>query len=505
MLNNNLRSHWQTWLVLGLMLMGAVIRFWNFVPGVMFQGDQARDAIVVSNMFREKDLVFIGPASSVGNIFLGPLYYYFMLPWLWLSYPSPLGPVVAVAILNIIGIGLMYVLGKEIVGKKAALISSFLFATSSVLIEFSRFSWNPNPSPIVMMILVWSTYRALTKHTWYWLLAATAFSILIQLHYITLLTLGGLGLAWLYQIWLKYNTKNDKKEWRSLVFATIGSVAVVLVSLLPLILFDLRHQWLNTKAFIGIFTSAQIINPQQSASLFGKVGEVLYDSEGRALAIGYEHFFGYQRWLGDFSLIVLLVSSLYVIYRRSSRHHIGLVLLLLFFSTTIFGTALYQNSLFTHYILFIFPVVFWWWGYWLGELWQKWWGKGIVIITLVSFLFYNTHHYKLSTPSWSLTDVKATSELLYDQLRDNEKYSLVLLAPSKDLYAQNYRYFLSTTDRPPLPPERAAEADTLVVINEEHVSDIAEIPIYEIVIFPNKSNPSTLSIPRGPEISIFRR
>lgn len=78
------------WVAVVLVAAAFFLRFYNLEDSQQFLGDQGRDAIVVSRMFVEKDPVFIGPITSVGDIYLGPLYYYFMLPFLWLSYPSPM-------------------------------------------------------------------------------------------------------------------------------------------------------------------------------------------------------------------------------------------------------------------------------------------------------------------------------------------------------------------------------------------------------------------------------
>ena len=61
------------------------LRFYNLKNTMMFQGDQGRDAMVVANIFKNLDPVFIGPVTSIGNMYLGPFYYYFMLPFLFLS------------------------------------------------------------------------------------------------------------------------------------------------------------------------------------------------------------------------------------------------------------------------------------------------------------------------------------------------------------------------------------------------------------------------------------
>jgi hypothetical protein len=63
---------------------------------------------------------------------------------------------------------------------------------------------------------------------------------------------------------------------------------------------------------------------------------------------------------------------------------------------------------------------------------------------------------------------------------------------------------LETTDKPPVRAEDHPQIDKLVVIDEEKkVSDISDLPIYEIVIFPDKSNFKVYNVEGGPDIIIF--
>jgi len=83
---------------------------------------------------------------------------------------------------------------------------------------------------------------------------------------------------------------------------------------------------------------------------------------------------------------------------------------------------------------------------------------------------------------------KQVTEQIYRSLDDQEKYEIVLLSGTKDLYGQSYRYFLSTTDKPPIIRDKGETPDTLVIIDEEKkAKDVTALPIYEIVVFPEKS------------------
>jgi len=198
-------------------VLGGWLRFFRLPETVMFMGDQGRDAMIVANIFRHFDLVFIGPVTSVGNMYLGPFYYYFMLPWLWLTYPSPMGPVIAVALVNTLAVALVYFLGRRLVGKKAALIACVLTAVSSVAVVYSRFSWNPNLSVLFSLLMLYATHAAMTKSTKNWAWVALIAGILIQLHYVNLIMIALAGLAWIIQAVNTVRTAHTREKtdfWR---------------------------------------------------------------------------------------------------------------------------------------------------------------------------------------------------------------------------------------------------------------------------------------------------
>src|SRR3989344_7129126 len=122
------------------------LRLYRIDEHLTFLGDEGRDVRIVRDLLRG-NLVFIGPMTSIGNMYLGPLYYYLMAPALFLSAGSPVGPAVMIALLMTVTVGLTWSLARSWFGRFPALIAALLFALSPVAIIYSRSSWNPNPMP----------------------------------------------------------------------------------------------------------------------------------------------------------------------------------------------------------------------------------------------------------------------------------------------------------------------------------------------------------------------
>jgi len=450
-----MQKNWRQWWLGLIIVLALVTRFYNLWDSLQFQGDQGRDAIVVSRIFTQRDLVFIGPVTSVGNMYLGPLYYYFMLPFLWLSYPSPIGPVYAVAALGVLTVYLIYRLGRNLVGENSALLAATLYALSANFTLFARFSWNPNPAPIVSLVTIYATWLSLKKSGIYWWLVGLGISVLIQLHYVTLLAAGAAVGVWIWQqiqmikqakktqkFWQNYG-KISRKSWIGVLIASL----ILISSLTPLVLFDWKHQWLNAKAFQALIFKDKTFTTETAESSLTKIWSVLRETDGRSMQILAEINLGQLREFNR--LIVLLTLGLmgWALWRnRRTSYLSGHILILWWLVVGILGTAAYQHTVFDHYIAYLFPISALMGGVALGQLYH--WqigqfkiGKIGVGLLILGFASYNLPKMPLKTTGWTVSEIRQTSQTILDRVAPGEKYNLVLLSESHDLDGQNYRYF----------------------------------------------------------------
>src|SRR3990167_7861846 len=95
-------------LILGILLVAAYLRLYNISGYMTFLGDEGRDVMVVKQMIVDHKWTLLGPTASVGGFFLGPIYYYFMVPFLWIWRLDPTGPAVMVALFGVATVYLVY-------------------------------------------------------------------------------------------------------------------------------------------------------------------------------------------------------------------------------------------------------------------------------------------------------------------------------------------------------------------------------------------------------------
>ena len=497
---------WQVFLFL-ILVAATFLRFYNLKDSLMFQADQGRDVIVVSKIFKEKDPVFIGPVTSIGNMYLGPFYYYFMLPFLLLSYPSPMGPAYGVAILSLIAVFLLFKITEKIFDRKTALIASLFFALSSTVVEYSRFSWNPNIAPFFGLMIFYFTYMAWKKDSKYWLGVAISFSLIIQLHYVALLSAGGAGIIFIVQVFEKLK-KKDKKENKRLIKYALLSVLIFLVSLTPLFLFDLKHDFRNIRSLTDILFQEESFDLNRKEDRVGFAAISKYftvDLKEKGSQVLFETSFDINKINHPLLYLTVILIIIYLL-KNKGKIDDGEKALAAFLIPSIFGVALYQHNVYMHYITFIYPLVYIFYAVVFSKIKNKYLFLIVFTPFFSYFLYNNIQRYPIKDNSWTIDDVERVTDSIYERVNENEKYNLVLLSESKDLYAMSYRYYLTTKDNPPTLIENHHSAEKLFIINEEKKeTDLINLPIYEIQVFPDKEIQEVYQIENGPEITVLSR
>ena len=257
----------KNWYVVVIILIAAFLRLYLIEEFITFLGDQGRDAIIIKRIVTLEHFPAIGAPSSIGQIFLGPFYYYFVAPFLLLFNFNPAGLAIGVAIYSLLGmIGVYYVVKKEI--NTIAAIAVLLFSTFLyVLVDFARFSWNPNLLPFFAFFTLYFFAELIKTRKMIFAFAfGSCFSLAFQLHHLAALVVLPPMILGVYHL------IKDKQKLQLLKLYGM-SVVGFLVFYTPLILFDLKHQFINSLSLIKLFTEKKDI---AQTSLFGPLTDTTH-------------------------------------------------------------------------------------------------------------------------------------------------------------------------------------------------------------------------------------
>jgi 4-amino-4-deoxy-L-arabinose transferase-like glycosyltransferase len=418
--------------VLLLIILAAALFFRLYRIGefMTFLGDEGRDVRIVRDLITQGNLVFIGPMTSIGNMYLGPLYYYMMAPALFLSGLNPIGPAIMVALLGVLTVLLTWYVGRVWFGKVAALIAALFFAISPVAIIYSRSSWNPNPMPFFALVCVWGIYEVWQNKKYFWLpLTGISFAFALQMHYLGLLLFPVLGLFWFLSL---RQIKKDKIQKSIFVKKTLLAVVFFFLLMSPLVLFDLKHQGMNYNAFKVFFTNRQTtinLNPARSDRflpiIYTTVTDLILARQGIAVPV--------------ISIVVFLLSLLIFI---KSKWRTALKILFVWLGLALLGLGVYKQHVYIHYLGFIYPAIYLLLGAIIGFIATR---KGIVLkllaaITIVILIYINVRYSPtFGSPNRQLWRTEAAADLIIKESK-GEPFNFGLIA--KQNYDESYRYFL---------------------------------------------------------------
>lgn len=484
----------QQWRVLGVSLatiIGASYRLVNLEETLQFLGDQGRDAIIAYGILHG-DFTLVGPSTSVGSMFLGPLYYYFMVPWLWLAGNNPLGPALVVALIGVVTVPLLYWVGRRLVGPVPAFLATLLYATAPTVITFTRFSWNPNPAPIITLAMLYAGWRAWHGSANWWLGVAVGWLVIIQLHYVALLSIVPFVILGVIDLWRSWHCANMHRV-RQIGLVLLASLGLFLVSISTLIIFNWRFDNVIIKGFVDFFDS----DPSApSLPLIEKLTNFLREHHGRGMHVLFEIWGAeWTQWYREINTWLLatyavLFGGAWYSHRRS-HYAIGYTILGLFTLISISGLSAYRMTLHPHYFSYFYPVSYLLTGTALATLakWFKWPGAlaALIIFVYINWLAVQPEQLRYLKPmGWQLSDMRAVAERIAAEVPDDRTYSLATLSEFRDYRGLNYRYFLEIDEHPPVPQEEFHSAELLVIVAETPriPEEVLNSPAYEIKEFP---------------------
>ncbi len=232
----------ETLFLIGLILVALFLKGHNLEKRLSFGWDQERDAQMVWDILKEGKLTLIGPrVISDDAFFLGPVWYYLLVPFYFLFGMNPLASGVFIIFFGVATTIGAYFVTKYFFGVKQAIIVSLIWASITDLV-----SWNPALIPLVTILLLLFLAKIVEGKDKFIPYALLLIGISLQLHFQAVFFFIPFFLAIFFCVKVSNRFPLNKLLLGALLF---------LLTLTPLLVFDLRHNFLNLKGFIKLFFS----------------------------------------------------------------------------------------------------------------------------------------------------------------------------------------------------------------------------------------------------------
>lgn len=319
------------------------LRLFNIERRILFDWDQERDAMAIYELIVNYKPSLIGPrVFGPEGFFLGPYFTYILTPFYIATRLHPYATIGLIIFYNLFFFYIAYRVTAHLFNKSTAVLVLMLWAVNPVLIAYDMSPWNPLLIPLGTFTIWYFLYKAYHKPTAAnsLLLGATTglfFHFHFQFIFIfftSLISLGFLSFSPLY--------KKNIHRLKLLLVYTAGWAA----TFIPIVLFDIRHDWLNARAFVRLFFFSKEIT-QHTISIWLPVFENMF----KPILMGLPGLL--------FVLTLPVVTYLYA--KRNNKHSFyyfffywQFILLVL----TYIGFTVYGKRPSEYYFTYLYPLFF---------------------------------------------------------------------------------------------------------------------------------------------------
>lgn len=250
------------YLVILLLLLGISYRLILTSEGnFLFHIDSARDMVDVREMVELGKLRLTGPTSAIEGFYNGPAWYYLLGTAYLISDGDPYSTILMEIILWAIG-GLFLMKLVARFGLLVTILTGLIWVVSNYVVLLTLYAFNPNPVTLLAPVFIYSLEKYLL--TGKLLFSLSAF-LLGGLFFNFEMNFGVFVIPIVLMSTLVINKRllSQRNWW-------IGLVAYLL-TLLPQLIFDLRHQMIMSRAVINYLTQQ---TPVAGVNLIGRTTQL---------------------------------------------------------------------------------------------------------------------------------------------------------------------------------------------------------------------------------------
>lgn len=333
-------------------LLGLMIRLVNLRSNTIFNWDQENSlSYPVKQILLDHHYPLIGSSTSVGNLHLGPLYPYLAVPIYSVFRMDPISAPVSAFVFSLLTVLIGFYLTYYFLNFDLALLYTSIYSVSALIISYDRIPWNVNLFPLASLFVFYGLWGLLSlrikvhdkqdkqnflgihRHNLSYILLGLGILLGINSHFsVIFLMLIVISFLLIHRI---FNHK---------IYITI---LIVLIAFSPLILFELRHNFLQYSN-VQTFSKTSIIDFSKLFYNGISILSLILTSGGKIIL--YEG----TKW-SQSSLTLLLITFLYLLSKKADISTY-LKISILYFIIYILGLTLYSGIVSEYYLVGLLPV-----------------------------------------------------------------------------------------------------------------------------------------------------
>jgi 4-amino-4-deoxy-L-arabinose transferase-like glycosyltransferase len=233
------------WILILIAAIGLFLRLYKGREMFMYNHDQDLAGWIIKDVIVNHHFRLIGQLTSTPGIFIGPYFYYLLIPFYLLFKMDPFGGFYLVVLIGLLTIWSFYFVLSKVFNKNTGLIGAFIYAISICTVMNDRWMVPTMPVFLWSVWMFYTLYLLLNGKKRGYVLAGVLVGLIWNLNFALVLTIPLLFFAVIFS-----KKKIDPKDLMR------GIVSLVLTSL-PLIIFETRHDFIQVRAFITALVTKQ--------------------------------------------------------------------------------------------------------------------------------------------------------------------------------------------------------------------------------------------------------
>ncbi|HOW60221.1 MAG TPA: phospholipid carrier-dependent glycosyltransferase [Candidatus Moranbacteria bacterium] len=308
-----------------------LLRTYQFDDWLYFKMDQARDAFLIDNIVENGPgyMPLLGARAGAtevdqGFLRLGPIFYYFQYIST-LIFNSSQPPVLAYPDLffSIAAIILLFFFARLYFSRKYSLMITAMYAFSFIIIQYSRFAWNPNSLQFFLLLSFYGLLKFFReqnekkKYLWLilWILGIVIGSQLHFFGFFGLVGISGLFVLFKMEFWKKEKIFSYFKKENIVKFSKYVAAAffVFILLYMPVIISDIKENGQNTKNFITALSSKP-----ESKPFIEKISKNISENLNYYCLITTSQCYGEENNKENFAMFlttIILISGVIILLR----------------------------------------------------------------------------------------------------------------------------------------------------------------------------------------------
>jgi hypothetical protein len=405
---------------------GLALRLYNLHERTSFNADQEWLAFRSAEVFKG-DLPLLGPTTSVGSFSIGPGYIYLLSIFGLFTNNAPITGAYLSVFLGVVTLLFIYFFTKYFIDQKVAYLILFLTSISFNLISWDQLPWAPSLFYLSQIILLIGAFLSNKNQIGYFLMAL-GFTLGFQSHFGIVLSI----ISLIPYLIIVRPVKPSKKT-------IIATLLIILVGLLPNMLFDLTHEFIN-------FKRIAIALKGDGSDYFVSLNKIINVLSYNITGIIYPKNNSIVDVVLTKSLFALILVNAISLLRDRKYRKISLLLLITAFVPAVLF-YLQQGKFSEYYLMMSVPSLIFLFALFLNRISE---GRMVLLIMLLVSIYLNGKEFINKNIPWNLKAKEETVASIIEK-GGRSNYGISLTTSLGNNFGLKYilKYNEITADMPP--------------------------------------------------------